>query len=220
MATYTFISMIVLADEHGIVNMSAEALGKRIGLPGGDGSFLEWEEFRRGLDILTQEDAFSNLPTENGRRIIPMSEITNGEENRGWLIVNYDFYRKKASKSDTKEKTRDRVRRFRERKCNAPVTDGNGCEGDTDTDTDTDNSLREKKRKTLIPKDFCVTNDMISYARKLRYLGNLESFTDNFISACEAHGYKYKNFYAAWQTWLRKDIADHPELQEKEVEVV
>jgi len=152
MATYTFMSMIVLADKDGIVNMSVEALGSRIGLPQGQGSFLEWEEFRRGLELLAQEDLTSNLNTENGRRIISMSEVTNGTTNRGWWIVNYDYYRKKASKFDVQEQTRERVRRFRDRECNAPVTHCNEKKGHTDTDTDTDKEiLSGKKTRQQIP---------------------------------------------------------------------
>jgi hypothetical protein len=225
MATYTFISMIILADQHGIVNMTAEALGKRIGLPGGVGSFLEWEEFRRGLDLLAEEDAESNLPNEDGKRIIPMKEITNGEENRGWLIVNYDFYRKKASKSDTKEKTRDRVRRFRERECNASVTDGNGCEGHTDTDTDTDKKNIQKRpfsflRKTTIPKNIFLTEDMIHYTKCKRWTIKPEDGFEAFVTHHKAKGTLFNDWHSAFQKWVQNDIKWHPENQECETELV
>ena len=93
-------------------------------------------------------------------------------------------------------------------------------EREGERETEGENSLREKKRKTRIPKDFALTEKMQEYANGLRYCGDLQSFTDNFTDACEAHGYKYVSFERAWQTWLRKDIKDHPENQEKKVELV
>jgi hypothetical protein len=149
MATYLFMSMIVLADENGIVRFTPEALGKRVGMPDGTGSFLHWNEFRESLKILESEDDESNLSAEDGRRIIPMDRITNGEETRGWWIVNYEFYRKKAGKFDQKDKTKERVRRFRERnkrdvtQCNGSnenETHSNEKSRHTDTDTDIINS--------------------------------------------------------------------------------
>lgn len=112
MAVYTFITMIVNCDKDGVVDMSEKALGKLMGLPD---DVIVWEDYKVALDILESEDKYSNLPSENGRRIIPMSILTDGENNRGWWIVNHEYYKKLGGKHDQKEKTRERVRRFRER---------------------------------------------------------------------------------------------------------
>jgi uncharacterized phage protein (TIGR02220 family) len=165
MATYVFMSMIVLADENGLLKLSPQALGRRIGLKDGQGQFIQWQEFYESLKILEADDPESNLPAENGRRLIPLGEITDGEENRGWWIVNYEFYREKASRFDKRLKTKERVQRFRERQkegCNADVTQGNtkkrnvnGKIGHTDTDTDTDiykyivDFLNQKTKKSF-----------------------------------------------------------------------
>lgn len=63
-------------------------------------------------------------------------------------------------------------------------------------------------KKTTIPKNFCLTDQMIEYAKKkgITDRQQLENFTENFIGSCKAKGYKYADFYSAWQTWLRGDI--------------
>lgn len=112
MAVYTFITMIVNCDKDGVVDMSEKALGKLMGLPN---EMVIWDMYRGALTLLESEDEGSNLPAEGGRRIIPMGVLTNGESNRGWWIVNHEYYKKLGGKHDQKEKTRERVRRFRER---------------------------------------------------------------------------------------------------------
>ena len=217
MATYVFMSMIVLADEHGVVKYSPDALGKRIGLPQGSGCFLQWEDFRNSIEILEDVDPESNLSDENGRRIIPMAEITNGEESRGWWIVNYDFYRKKASKFDQKDKTKERVRKFRERNkkdvtpCNDVVTHGNDFKGhtDTDTDTDTDKEKIYKKEKvekaTQFPPDFKFTPELKTYAiQKGIPEQNVRDCFEHFENHHRAKGTVMKDWARAWYTWVQK----------------
>ena len=211
MATYLFMSMIVLADENGVVRFTPEALGKRIGLSDGAGSFLQWEDFRESLIILESEDDGSNLSTEDGKRIIPMSIITNGEETRGWWIVNYEFYRKKASKFDQKDKTKERVRRFRERH-NTSVTPCNAC-NDNETDsnekkrhTDTDIKKIYKRKKACVwPKDFTLTNKMAAYAvDKGISPKKVDAFFDEFKDWADSKGATYVDWEAAFRTRVRK----------------
>lgn len=76
------------------------------------------------------------------------------------------------------------------------------------------------KKKVPLPKDFCLTENMRHYAEKQRYVADLESFTESFMTKCRAKGFKYQDWYAAWQTWLRQDIKWHPENQAPEVETV
>ena len=166
MAIYTFMSMIVLADADGIVKYSVDALGKRMGLNHGTGAFLEWEQFRESIKLLEKEDPGSNLPAENGRRIIPLREISEGTENRGWWIVNYEYYKAKASKLEQKEKTRERVQRFRERqkkKSNDDVTPGNakkrkrnGSKGHIDKDIDKDITSKSSSTELVNGEKVCI----------------------------------------------------------------
>lgn len=65
-------------------------------------------------------------------------------------------------------------------------------------------------KKTTIPKNFCLTEQMIAYAKTkgITDKKQLENFTENFIGSCKAKGYKYVDFYSTWQNWLRKDIEE------------
>ena len=143
--TYIFMSMVTIADKDGIVNISTKSLYNLVGFRSYD-SKISLEDFRLAIDYLESEDPESNSPTENGRRIIPLSKIDEIPDNRGWFVVNYDEYKKKASKYDEREATAERVRRFRERKkCNGSVTEcngkkrnDNGKNGHIDIDTDID----------------------------------------------------------------------------------
>lgn len=151
--TYIFMSMIAIADKDGVVDVAPKALFRKLGFREYD-SKVDFNEFQKAIEYLQTEDPESNSPAENGRRIIPMSETDVGG-NRGWLIVNYMEYRKKASKEEPKGASTERVRRFRDRNKNNALpevkrneTDGNGeqrqKEGHTDTDRDTDlNNIKE-----------------------------------------------------------------------------
>lgn len=65
-------------------------------------------------------------------------------------------------------------------------------------------------RKTRIPADFSLTDDLVAYAARLGVSDTrtLENFTDEFINSCKAKDYKYSDFGAAWKTWLRKKIEE------------
>jgi hypothetical protein len=92
---------------------------------------------------------------------------------------------------------------------------------ETETETETDKIRVEEtfkfKVKVPIPKDFHLTALMEGYAIRKRYVGNLNNFTEYFISKNKASGNKYKDWYSAWQSWLQKDIEWHPENQEEDL---
>jgi hypothetical protein len=150
--TYIFMSMITLADKDGIVDFALKALYSHLGFREYD-SKISFDDFKQAVEYLEQEDEESNSPDENGRRIVPLKEIETMDENRGWLVVNYANYSKKASKHDEREATANRVRRYRDRKRNESVTDcngkkrnDNGKKGHIDIDIDVDID----KRKTFM----------------------------------------------------------------------
>lgn len=126
--TYIFMSMIALADKDGIVDFAPRALFRHLGFRDFD-SKIDFDEFTKAIHYLEAEDPESNSPTENGRRIIPLSETDIGG-HRGWLIVNYLTYRKKASNEEPKGASTERVRRYRERNKNKDLQKGNGKETD------------------------------------------------------------------------------------------
>jgi len=133
-AMFVFMSMIVLADKDGYVRVDELNFYRKLGLPWGDPDGIDkWalRRFREAIDLLAAPDENSNIAKEGGRRIIPLSELTGGEENRGWWIVNYEHYCHKASEAKIRAQTRKRVQRHRQKqtetmqKCNAPVTQCN-----------------------------------------------------------------------------------------------
>jgi hypothetical protein len=113
-----FMDMLVLADINGVVNMTQEAISARTRIP-----HPKVSEFLRRLE---QPDPRSQSPAENGARII----LLDTHRDWGWEIVNYDYYRSIASEEQRRERTKERVRRFRSKGLedgNAPVTHGNAC---------------------------------------------------------------------------------------------
>lgn len=72
------------------------------------------------------------------------------------------------------------------------------------------------EKKVPLPKDFCLIPEMTAYAKKIRYNGCLNNFTEQIILSAQANGYKYKDWTATWKNWLRNDIKRNPDLQDKE----
>lgn len=112
---YVFISMIVLSDAEGFLREHASAFANRIG--------KDLVAVQQAIRHLEAPDAESSSPDHDGKRIVSLRELTGGEENRGWLVVNKKKYKFLASKEDQREATKHRVRKHRYR--NAPVTTGN-----------------------------------------------------------------------------------------------
>lgn len=79
------------------------------------------------------------------------------------------------------------------------------------------------KNKQPVPPDFCLTSDLKSYGQKLlakhQLVIDLEDFTEDFILKCKSKGFKYKDFRAAWQTWLRNQIKWDLEKQKPDNDV-
>ncbi len=137
-AIVTFQALIVLADEHGLIDISPQALAGRTSYP--------LDIIKTGLKVLQQSDPHSRSQDEDGKRIVPLD---NGREF-GWRIVNYDYYRNLARRADKKHAATERQRRKRKKdsqdvdskECHAPVThlSRQPVYTDTNTDTNTDKS--------------------------------------------------------------------------------
>ena len=112
-----FTDMLVLADINGVVDMTPTAIAARTRIP--------VEKVTVFLAQLEAPDAESRSPESEGRRIVRLDK----HRTWGWIIVNYDKFRKTASDEQRREKTADRVRKFKSRKRltlgNAEVTLGN-----------------------------------------------------------------------------------------------
>ena len=160
-AIVTFQALIVLADEHGLIDISPHALAGRTSYP--------IEIIKAGLKVLQQSDPHSRSQDEDGKRIVPLD---NGREF-GWRIVNYDHYRNLASRQDTKIKARERKRRQREKEsqstdskgCHAPVTPASRMSRHTDTNTDISHT----------PSECAQEADNVIWSTGVELLGNHKS---------------------------------------------
>ena len=102
-AIVTFQALIVLADEDGLIDISPEALSGRTSYP--------LEVIKTGIKFLQQSDPHSRSHEEDGKRIVPLEN----EREFGWRIVNYEYYRNVARRSEKRFKAAERQRRKRKR---------------------------------------------------------------------------------------------------------
>lgn len=76
-----FIDLLILADRHGQVDMTAAAIARRTNVPP--------RIVKSALAKLSSPDNASRTPTDEGRRIVPL----DSHRDWGWQIVNYEHYR-------------------------------------------------------------------------------------------------------------------------------
>lgn len=87
-ALVTFQQFLVLADQDGTVDMTAEAIARRTTIP--------LNIITKGIEELQRPDKRSRTPTDQGRRIVPLSD----GRDWGWLVVNYKHYRELKREED------------------------------------------------------------------------------------------------------------------------
>ncbi len=100
-ALVTFQQLVILADQRGHVDMTAEAVARRTTIP--------LEVIQTGIQALQEPDPDSRSPDENGRRIVPIDP----DRSWGWRIVNHAHYRKIRSEEERREYHREYARRRR-----------------------------------------------------------------------------------------------------------
>lgn len=98
----TFMDMLVLADRHGIVDMTPEAIHRITNRP--------LEVIRESIRVLEAPDERSRTPGDNGARIRRIDQ----HRDWGWVIVNYAAFRDLHTEAERREKTLERVRKSRE----------------------------------------------------------------------------------------------------------
>lgn len=91
----TFQQMLILADQDGQVDMTATAISRRTTIP--------LEIIEKGITALLLPDPESRTPTEEGRRIVPLSD----GRAWGWRIVNYKHYRQLRREEDRRSYHRE-----------------------------------------------------------------------------------------------------------------
>jgi hypothetical protein len=90
-ALVTFQQMLVLADQDGTVDMTVEAMARRTTIP--------LAIIKKGVAALLLPDTQSRTPTEDGRRIVLLSDVRDW----GWSVVNYAHYRQLKRELDRRE---------------------------------------------------------------------------------------------------------------------
>lgn len=103
-----FMDLLVLADLNGVVDMTQSAIAARTRMP--------LESVRELLVKLESPDPESRTTTAQGARIAKLDE----HRSWGWVIINYDKFRKTASEEQRREKTKARTKKWRDG--DAPVT--------------------------------------------------------------------------------------------------
>ena len=160
------------------------------------------------LKLLESPDLESTTPDEEGRRIVAIE----GRRVLGWLIVNYEKYRKIQDVETVREQTRERVSRWRQRQAGEAAPEG-GQKSDIP-------APRRPSRVEQDPEGFAVFWD--AYPRKIgrraaakayeaalrRHPGvdpdDMSNAVGAFAGRVEAEG-KEEQFTPHPTTWLNQD---------------
>lgn len=159
---------------------------------------LSLDEAKQAVTVLESPDADSGDPDNEGRRI----ERVPG----GWIVLNAGKYRDLVTRQVAKEKTRERVARFRAKKaCNADVTPANVLVTQSDAVSVSVSDAKNKKERSRFTPP---TLDQV-----LQYMttkGRPDQ-ASKFFAYYESQGWKVgknpmKNWEAAASGWLSRDL--------------
>ncbi len=140
-----FMDMLVLSDSEGVVDKTPEAIARRTNIP--------MDIVNDCLNKLSSPDPSSRTPTEDGRRLIPLSP----DRSWGWVIVNYELYRDMRDEEARKSYHRNYMREKRESK--RLLSSVKSCEGlltHTDTDIHTHTTINKKKEAAVLNVSYSI----------------------------------------------------------------
>jgi len=104
---YVLMSMVVLSDSEGYLRMTLKSFARLIR--------KEVEIVGQAVTNLESIDLESSSLDYEGRRIIKLSEVTLGQENRGWWVINKVKYAQIASQKDRATQNCQAQQRFRDK---------------------------------------------------------------------------------------------------------
>jgi hypothetical protein len=139
--TKVWVTMMALADRDGVVEASVPGLAHEARVP--------LAKTQQALDLFLSPDPYSRTPDHEGRRIV----VVRG----GWRLLNHAYYRGLMSQEDQREKTRERVRRHREKKkqgdqdVTPDVTLCNGCNDIEEAEAESD--TKEQQTTAKVPAE-------------------------------------------------------------------
>jgi hypothetical protein len=99
-----FMDLLVLADKHGEVDMTLDAISRRTNVPE--------DQVRHYIAELCQPDPLSRSQLEEGKRLIPLDP----KRDWGWVIVNYQHYRRIRDEEARRSYFREIKRKYRANK--------------------------------------------------------------------------------------------------------
>ena len=88
---FTFMDLLVLADQTGVVDMTPEAIARRTNRPIGI--------IRETISVLESPDPRSRTPDRQGARL----RRIDAHRDWGWVIVNYEKFREIASEQERRQ---------------------------------------------------------------------------------------------------------------------
>ena len=93
-----WIHFIILADEHGVVDIPPFAIARRTGVP--------LKVIEKGIKILEKEDPLSRSKDAKGARLVRLDK----HRDWGWKLPTYNEYSKRLTHEQKKAADRDRMR--------------------------------------------------------------------------------------------------------------
>jgi len=100
-ARHIFMDLLILADQEGRVDMTTEAIARRINVP--------LERLQSAINTLSAPDPMSRSKDYEGRRLIPLDP----ERPWGWLCVNYCSYKGLRDEDARREYQKEWVKKKR-----------------------------------------------------------------------------------------------------------
>lgn len=147
-----FMDLILLADPVGDVNMTPEAIARRLN--------TTLEEVTRGLAELQKPDPTSRNPVADGRRIVPIEG-----QGFGWRVVNLVEYTRLQDPEKRRKRDRERQRRRRQKVSRSVATDStSGTDGTritADHSAHASHPVTPPKRDTAASAVESITSDTI-----------------------------------------------------------
>lgn len=160
-----WLTMLALCDKRGNVDMSYEAIAGRTGWP--------MDLLRQGIAALMQPDPASRSPSQDGRRLVPLTE----GRGWGWHVVNHALYREKArlmAKNEREVASGANGARLADRRRPPETADNEAIPPPTaadplsDTNTNTSSERAPRKRGadgTRVPDPFPITAELREWAK-------------------------------------------------------
>ena len=192
-ALVTFQQLVILADKHGELDMTIEAIARRTTIP--------IEIIREGIKALEQPDPDSRSPALEGRRI----DRLNADRDWGWRIVNYAHYRSIRTQDDRREYMKH-YQRERRAKVKESTVSTSGKQNQPIAEAKAEASKERAARGTRLPPDWKPTPDLQAWAAEKRpdldLAGVLERFRDYWAAQPGTKGVKL-DWPATYRNWIR-----------------